>query len=79
MVLIEQPGRRLELGMYCLPRAIESLWNQLVARKYVRVLPFGEAICFSLSTGALMTLYQTDPGSIHFGYRNFMFRFFGIN
>ncbi|KAJ1540095.1 hypothetical protein HK405_012003, partial [Cladochytrium tenue] len=27
MVLIEAPGRRLELGMYCLPRAIESLWN----------------------------------------------------
>jgi hypothetical protein len=36
MVLLEQPGRRLELGMYCLPRAIESLWNSFVQRGYVR-------------------------------------------
>lgn len=39
MVLIEQPGRRLELGMYCLPRAIESLWNSWLAEGYVRPVP----------------------------------------
>jgi hypothetical protein len=36
MVLIEQPGRRLELGMYCLPRAVESLWNSMVNRGIVK-------------------------------------------
>ena len=79
MVLIEQPGRRLELGMYCLPRAIESLWNGWVSKGYVKDVPYGEAIYFSLSTGVLMSLYQQDPGSIHAGYRKFMYRFFGLN
>ncbi|KAI8902728.1 hypothetical protein BC833DRAFT_654540 [Globomyces pollinis-pini] len=79
MVLIEQPGRRLELGMYCLPRAIECLWNSLSVKGYVPLIPAGEAIYFSLSTGVLMTLYQNDPGSIHEGYRKFMYRFFGVN
>lgn len=67
MVLLEQPGRRLELGMYCLPRAIESFWNSMVAKGYLRQVPLGECIYFSLSTGVLMTLYQNDPGSIHAG------------
>ena len=36
MVLIEVPGRRLELGLYCLPRAVESLWNAYVKAGYVK-------------------------------------------
>ncbi|KAI9179194.1 hypothetical protein H9P43_005856 [Blastocladiella emersonii ATCC 22665] len=28
--LIEAPSRRLELGLYCLPRALESLWRALI-------------------------------------------------
>ncbi|KAH6570204.1 hypothetical protein BASA50_004996 [Batrachochytrium salamandrivorans] len=79
MVLIEVPGRRLELALYCLPRALESLYNSLVKRGYARHLPHGEALYFCLSTGVLMTLYQSDPGSIHEGYRKVMFRFFGVN
>jgi hypothetical protein len=39
MVILEQPGRRLELGMYCLPRAIECLWNSMVNRGLVRNIP----------------------------------------
>ncbi|KAL2918890.1 hypothetical protein HK105_201724 [Polyrhizophydium stewartii] len=79
MVMIEVPGRRLELALYCMPRAIESLYNHLVKKGYARHVPFGEAIYFCLSTGVLMTLYQTDPGSIHSGYRKIMYRFFGVN
>lgn len=62
MVLIEQPGRRLELGMYVLPRALESLF--LAKWEGIR---YGETIYFSLATGILMSLYQNDPGSIHPG------------
>ncbi|KAI8902725.1 hypothetical protein BC833DRAFT_546709 [Globomyces pollinis-pini] len=89
MVMIEQPKRRLELGLYCLPRAIESLWNTFVAQGYVKHLRYGESIYFSLATGVLMTLYQCDPGSIHEGYfyledlccsyRKFLYRCFGVN
>ncbi|KAJ3099529.1 hypothetical protein HDU97_002972 [Phlyctochytrium planicorne] len=79
MVLIEAPGRRLELGMYCLPRALESLWNCGVGYGWWRHVPHGEGIYFCLATGVLMTLYQKDPASIHDGYRKVMYRFFGIN
>ncbi|KAI8911714.1 hypothetical protein EDD86DRAFT_188565 [Gorgonomyces haynaldii] len=40
MVLVEAPGRRLELGLYCLPRAVESLWNEMVQYGYVRNIPY---------------------------------------
>ncbi|KAJ3085350.1 hypothetical protein HDU96_005472 [Phlyctochytrium bullatum] len=79
MVLIEAPGRRLELGMYCLPRALESLWNCGVTWGWWHHIPSGEGIYFCLATGVLMTLYQKDPASIHDGYRKVMYRFFGIN
>jgi len=29
-VLLEQKPRRIELAMYCAPRALESFWNQMV-------------------------------------------------
>ncbi|KAJ3108994.1 hypothetical protein HK100_003371, partial [Physocladia obscura] len=68
-VLIEAPGRRLELGLYCLPRALESLWNCGVKWGWWRHIPNGELIYFSFMTGILMTLYQKDPASIHDGAR----------
>ena len=79
MVLIEAPGRRLELGLYCLPRAVESLWNCGVKWGWWKHIPYGEGIYFCLATGVLMTLYQREPEGIHDGYRKVMFRFFGIN
>ena len=39
MVLIEVPGRRLELGLYCLPRALESFWNSFIMKGYVKHVP----------------------------------------
>lgn len=78
MVLLEAPGRRLELGMYCLPRAIESLWNTFISKGYVSNIPRGETLYFSIATGVLMVLYQDDPMSIHDGYRKIMTRFFGV-
>ncbi|KAJ3216394.1 hypothetical protein HDU67_009529 [Dinochytrium kinnereticum] len=67
MVLIEAPGRRLELGMYCLPRALESLWNCGVEWGWWKHIPYGEGLYFCVATGVLMTLYQKDPVSIHDG------------
>ena len=90
MVLIEQPGRRLELGMYCLPRAIESLWNSWVSKGYckninngssslINNLFLGESLYFSLACGIMMSLYQFEPGSIHKAYRSILHRLYGIN
>ena len=71
MVLIEPAGRRLELALYILPRTIECIWNSLVFNKRIRPIRYGECIYFSLASGILMSLYQTDPQSIHHGYHNF--------
>ncbi|KAI8804161.1 hypothetical protein BJ742DRAFT_682363 [Cladochytrium replicatum] len=69
-VMVENPGRRLELGLYCLPRAIQSLWNCWVQWGWVKNIPGGEALYFCLSMGMLMHFYQNDPESIHDGYYN---------
>ncbi|KAI9208932.1 uncharacterized protein BJ171DRAFT_557640 [Polychytrium aggregatum] len=79
MVLIEVPGRRLELALYCMPRALESFWNCGVKWKWWKNIPGGEAIYFCFATGVLMTFYQNDPAIIHDGYRKVMVRFLGIN
>lgn len=69
----------LELGMYCLPRALESWWNILVKSGYARNLPFGDVALFMLATGTLMTMYQNDKDTISPHYLSVMTRFFGNN
>ena len=41
-VLLEAPSRRLEIALYVLPRALESLWKMSVKYGFVRNLPNGE-------------------------------------
>ncbi|KAI9358271.1 hypothetical protein DFJ73DRAFT_819350, partial [Zopfochytrium polystomum] len=77
-VMVEAPGRRLELGLYCLPRAVESFWNCGVQWGWWRNVPGGEAIYFSIATGVLMALYQMDTETIPSGYRKVMYRLFGV-
>jgi hypothetical protein len=79
-VIMEQPqSRRLELAMYCLPRALESLWNMMVKRGVVKNIPYGESIMFSVAMGGLLTLYQNEPETIPGSYKHVLIRFFGIN
>lgn len=79
MVLLEAPGRRLELALYCAPRAIESFWNVGVKAGWFPHVVNGELIYFSTSIGFLMSMYNHDPESIEDGYRKLMFRFIGVN
>ena len=79
MVVLEQPGRRLELAMYCFPRAVESLWNSWVAKGVVRNIKYGESIYFAVASGVMLSIFQTDSGSIHKTYRTVLHRLFGIN
>lgn len=79
-VILEQPkSRRLELALYCFPRALESLWNIMVDKGYVKALPYGEVVLFSLSMGLMMTLYQNEPDVVPSNYESVMVRFFGVN
>lgn len=78
-VLLEAPGRRLELALYCLPRAVECFWNAGVDKKIWKNIKYGEGIYFSIAMGCIMTLYQHDPESIQDGYRKIMVRYLGVN
>src|SRR5262249_54864291 len=44
MVMIEVPGRRLELGLYCLPRALESFWNCGVQWGWWKNIPYVQSL-----------------------------------
>ncbi|CAO3600762.1 unnamed protein product [Absidia cylindrospora] len=78
-VLLEAPGRQLELALYCLTRAMESWWRTMVKRGHVKNLPHGDTLLFMLSMGTLMTIYQSDRKTIASHYLSVMTRFFGNN
>ncbi|ORZ14648.1 hypothetical protein BCR42DRAFT_55981 [Absidia repens] len=79
MVLLEAPGRQLELGLYCFTRAMESWWRTMVKRGHFNNLPHGDVLVFMLSMGTLMTIYQNDKQTIASHYLSVMTRFFGNN
>ncbi|KAJ2962138.1 hypothetical protein NQZ79_g2582 [Umbelopsis isabellina] len=77
MTLIEAPERQLELGLYCLPRALETWWRAMVKSGYARNLPNGEVMLFMAAMGSLMSIYQVEPDTIAPRYLNVMTRLFG--
>ncbi|GAB5586108.1 hypothetical protein Unana1_01008 [Umbelopsis nana] len=79
MTMIEARGRQLELGLYCLPRALESWWKCMVKWGYARNVPHGDVLLFMGAMGSLMTLYQNEPDTISRHYLSVMTRFFGRN
>ncbi|KAI1318322.1 hypothetical protein EDD11_006835 [Mortierella claussenii] len=78
-VLIETPGRQMELALYCLPRALETLWKLLLKRGAVRNIKHGDIALFSASMGVVMSLYQNDPSVIGKHYLTVLTRVFGRN
>ncbi|KAG1296907.1 hypothetical protein G6F66_003074 [Rhizopus arrhizus] len=79
MIIIEAPARHLELALYCLPRAMESLWKTGIKNGWVKNVPHGDILLFMASMGSLMTLYQNDKDTISSHYLGVMTRFFGQN
>ncbi|KAF9182830.1 hypothetical protein BGZ50_004672 [Haplosporangium sp. Z 11] len=78
-VLIEAPGRQMELALYCLPRALETVWSIMLKRGLVRNIRNGDIALFSASMGVMMTLYQNDPSVINKHYLTVLTRIFGRN
>jgi hypothetical protein len=80
-VILEVPSRRIELAMYCLPRALESFWNILTSGKYkyLRNIPNGEVWLFSMAMGIIMTIYQNERHNMSKTYQGIFIRFFGEN
>ena len=79
MVLIEVKQRRMELAMYVLPRAIETVWNQLRENRMVQPIQYADFIYFSIAMGTLLSLYQNSPKSIHSSFLKILRSIFGTN
>ncbi|KAF9321998.1 hypothetical protein BGZ91_004428 [Linnemannia elongata] len=78
-VLIEAPGRQVELGLYCLPRALDTAWHLMLKRGLVRNVPNAEMALFCASMGLMMTIYQNDPSVINNNYLSVLTRVLGRN
>lgn len=59
-ILIEKKGRRSELALYVLPRAVESMLETLLRRRVLPRLPFWEVGLFAVCMGRLM-YYKYPP------------------
>eukprot|EP01087_Luapelamoeba_hula_P022299 TRINITY_DN7955_c1_g1_i1.p1 TRINITY_DN7955_c1_g1~~TRINITY_DN7955_c1_g1_i1.p1 ORF type:complete len:497 (+),score=81.75 TRINITY_DN7955_c1_g1_i1:87-1577(+) len=57
-ILIEKKSRRSELALYVFPRALDSLYTQLLDRKWMASVPHFELLLFCVSMGGLMHFYQ---------------------
>ena len=56
--LLEPPRRRIELGMYCLPRALESIWKIGLKSGMWKTVKNGDVYMFCASMAVMMKLYQ---------------------
>eukprot|EP01083_Nonionella_stella_P099253 279058_1 len=74
-IFIEKPSRRLELMMFLLPKAIESVWIIMKAHGW-KSNPAVNPIMFSFSSAIMMTLYQHCPGAIRRTYYSPMRKLF---
>jgi len=63
-ILFEKKGRRSELALYVLPRALDSWYIQLYEKKWLGSVPGGELILFCLSMGGLMYFFHNEPDTM---------------
>ncbi|RKP07418.1 hypothetical protein THASP1DRAFT_30768 [Thamnocephalis sphaerospora] len=76
-ILIEHPSRRVELGLYVLPKAVDSLFRIMVQRRLAVVIPHAEVAMFAAAMGAIMSFYQREPECMTPMMRKLMRPFFG--
>lgn len=82
-VLIEKKHRRMELALYCIPRALHSIFEKLFvffqysdSLKLNRKVQIG-TILFSLGLGMITSTLECEPHVIGTSIRNFLLYFFG--
>ncbi|KAI9592829.1 hypothetical protein BDF19DRAFT_450255 [Syncephalis fuscata] len=76
-IFIEHPTRRVELGLYVLPKAAESLFAVMVQRRLAVVIPHAEVGLFAVGMGIIMSFYQSEPEYLTPMMRRLMRPFFG--
>jgi len=63
-IFIEKDDKRTDLALYCLPRAIDSLFQVLVKNQRIRGVKYGEGFLFSFSLAIIMYCYEHEPDSL---------------
>ncbi len=53
-LFLEHPKRRFELMLYCVPRALDIVWQVLKRKGIVRYINHSEVVLFSVSMAVLM-------------------------
>ncbi|KAG0330909.1 hypothetical protein BG004_001907 [Podila humilis] len=78
-VLLEVPGRQMELALYIGLRSVETTWNLMIKHGYIKSIANGEVALFCASMGVMMSIYQNDPSVIGKHYSTVLTRLFGRN
>jgi len=52
-IVFEAPHKRSEVTYYCLPKAIEAVWNSLERRRIIKSLPGQHIITFAICMGII--------------------------
>lgn len=63
-VLLEKKGRRSELALYVLPRAVDSWWYILVNRHLLPNIKNAEVFLFSICMGGIMYYLEYEPDTM---------------
>ena len=65
-IVFESPNKRSEVTYYCLPKAIEALWNGLEKRSLIKTLPGQPILTFALCMGIIAMCYGdgTNPKTL---------------
>ncbi|KAG0330950.1 hypothetical protein BG000_011342 [Podila horticola] len=76
-ILLEQPGRRIEVILYIALRALNTGWLLMMKRGLIRRVPQWDTALFSLSMGVIMSVYQSQPEAVSKLYRGALDRVCG--
>eukprot|EP00897_Mesotaenium_endlicherianum_P006990 jgi/Mesen1/6319/ME000326S05458 len=73
--LLEKPGRRSELALYTLPRAVDSLWYILINKHLLPDIKYTEVGLFCACMGGLMYYHDNEPDTVAPFVRGIITRF----
>ena len=63
-IFLEQKSKRVELAIFVLPKAVQSLYMIMIDSGFICDLPGIEIFATSFSMSVIMSLYQLEPHNI---------------
>jgi len=69
-LLFEHPSRRLEVALYCAPRALESFYRELLWFKKINRIPNDALLLCCVSLGVLHLMIEKYPTTMRSGVRS---------